>query len=719
MKRWTFLCAVPLAFTLASAAPVTHAGKLAPGPDDAAIAQVAARVLAQNHYSQKPINEEVSGRFFDNYLDALDPLHLYFLQSDIQEFEPLRTRVGSMITEQGDTAPAEALFTRLLERMEQQQAYVEEQLKAEKFSFDGADSYVLDRRKMPRPKDMTEAKQFWNDRLRYEYLQEKLNKQKPEEIVKTITRRYSRNLKAVQQYDADEIFQLYLNALTHVYDPHTDYFSNSSNEDFRIRMKLSLFGIGAVLQSEDGYAKIVDLTPGGPASKNHAIKPGDRIVAVAQGKAEPVDVVDMKLNKVVDLIRGPKGTEVRLTIIPADATDPSTRKTVSIIRDEVKLEEQEAKAKVVDLPTEHGTTRLGVIDLPSFYAGGGPEGGDTKSATTDVARLLKRLQKEKIQGLILDLRRNGGGSLTEAINLTGLFIKSGPVVQIKSPDGSVEVERDQDPSMLYGGPMIVLTSRFSASASEILAGALQDYGRAVIVGDSSSHGKGTVQSLLDLEDIMRRRGIVTKTKPGALKLTIRKFYRVSGASTQLKGVAADVVLPSVSDRKDLGEGSLQNPLPWDTIASSMYTKYGMTQPYIAELRKRSAARVGNDKDFAYLKDLIAQFNNTSEMNQVSLNEAQRLKTKQEADAKAKARKDELAARPASKEKDYPLTLRNVDDPMLPPAVSPNAPPKAKPAASSEGTDDEPRTPGPDITLQETERILVDLVTLGAKKTASR
>jgi carboxyl-terminal processing protease len=534
-------------------------------------------------------------------------------------------------------------------------------------------------------------------------------------------------------------------------------------ENFNIGMKLSLFGIGAVLQSEDGYCKIRSLQPEGPAERSKKLKPNDRIVAVGQSNQPPVDVVDMKLNKVVELIRGPKATEVRLTIIPADATDPSARKVVTLVRDEIKLEEQAAKARLIEIPPSRPSggqvsasspspspQRIGLIDLPSFYSsfeleGRRGAGGEQKSTTTDVAVLLRKLAQEKVSGIILDLRRNGGGSLEEAINLTGLFIKEGPVVQVKDPDNHVFIDTDPDASVWYDGPLIVLTSRFSASASEILAGALQDYGRALIVGDISTHGKGTVQSLLQLRPIMRQAGIFPTNDPGAIKYTIRKFYRASGASTQLEGVVPDIILPSVNNHLEVGESSLDNPMKYDTIDAAVYDKLDRVQPFVPELRRRSDTRIATDTDFAFVRDEEARYKKAKAEKSVSLNEATRLKEKKESDERTKSRKKELAARPEPNWKIYDINLKQARLPGLPePTVRTNAPKTAaitKPIViTKENAKDDPKTTtaktdppknratdddedreeadvdvqAPDITLEETKRILMDYIELSTK-----
>lgn len=742
MKRLSLLVGMTLALMLGGAALVTQAnrpemlaqetaavrtggggavrtvrgGVLTPGPDDATIAPIVARILAQQHYSQKPMDDAVSSRFLDRYLEALDPLRFYFLESDIAEFEKWRNELDDLTWKRGDTTPATVIATRFLERLDQQNAYVNELLKTEKFTFDGNDTFVVDREKEPRPKDLDDAKRLWRDRVRYEYLQEKLNKQKPEEIVKTVTRRYARLSRSAHELDSGDILQIYLTSLAHVYDPHSDYLGKASLANFDISMKLSLFGVGAQLQSEDGYTKIMELTPGGPALKSGQIKPGDRIVAVAQDNGEPVDVVDMKIDKVVEMIRGPKGTRVNLTLLPADAADPSVRKVVTLVRDEVKLEDRAATARIVDMPNGAAkTVRVGVIELPSFYADTDTRRANRRSTTTDVARLIGKLKTEKAQGLILDLRNNGGGSLEEAINLTGLFIKEGPVVQVRDPEGGIEVDRDTDPSILYGGPLVVLINRGSASASEILAGALQDYGRALIVGDTSTHGKGTVQTIYALGPVFQQRGIRTAEDPGALKVTIRKFYRANGSSTQLRGVTPDIVLPSLTSVLRVGEASLFNPLPWDTIAPARYQKVNAVTSLLPALRKRSEARVATNKDFLFLRGEIDRLKKLEAQKTVSLNERQRLKEKREAEARVQARSAELKARPASLEKVYPLTLSLVNKPGLPPAQT--GKPAAAPVRAAEGDGAPPAeaaVPPVDTTLIEGKRILADMIALSAK-----
>ena len=693
--------------------PSSLPSRLRPGPDDSSVAQVTAQLFSKSHYLKHPLDAEISGKFLDEYLNTLDPRHFYFVQTDLKEFDIWRPTMGKMLRD-GDTSPSNVIFSRLLKRVDEHVAYATNLLKTEKFTFDSPESIALDRKTAPFPKDANEQEVQWREYLRYEYLQEKLNKKKPEEIVSTLTRRYSRLAKTYHDYASDDVFEIYLNALAHAYDPHSDYMGKSAMESFNIQMRLSLFGIGALLQSEDGYCKIIELTPGGPAIKSGKLKVGDKIVAVAQGSKEPVDVVDMKIDKIVEMIRGQKGTEVRLTVLPADAADTSVRKVITLNRDEIKLSDSEAKGKIMDIPGADGKNlRLGMIDLPSFYASEDSRSGKGKSTTADVAKLIRKLKTENIQGLVLDLRRNPGGSLQEVIRLTGLFVKPGPVVQVKDSKGEIQVDDSHEGGVLYGGPLIVLTSRLSASASEILAGALQDYGRALIVGDTATFGKGSVQTVLPLGELMSSNGIALKGDPGALKLTIQKFYRASGASTQLRGVPSDIVLPSLTDYIDVGEKSLDNAMPWDTVPTSSFDKVNMVQPYLVELKRRSDARIAGDPDFAYLKDEIVRFRKVMSEKTFSLNEKQRAAEKAEAAARMKRRKTELLARPTSKEKDYLITLANATTPGLPAPIDPKAEAKKSLRSADDPitTADSEGLPVIDTTLTESEHILADLIRL--------
>jgi carboxyl-terminal processing protease len=685
-------------------------------PTDGNITRVTAGLLEQSQFSHHRLDDELASKFLDRYLDSLDAAHLLFLQPDAQEFDVFRSRLPEMTLREGDITPARTIFQRYLERLDQRVAYATNLLQSEKFDFTGHDTYSFDREQAPRPRDLDTARQLWRQNVRAEYLQEKLAGKKPADIVTALTGRYTRLLQTMRKLTPEEVLEVYLNALAHVYDPHSDYMGPEQMDDFSIAMNLSLFGIGATLRGDDGYCKIYELLPGAPAARSGLLKPGDRIVAVGQGDQKPVDIVDMPLSDAVKLIRGPKGTRVRLTVIPAAAADESARKTITLVRDEVKLEDQEAKARVVDLPQKNGATlRFGIIDLPSFYRSSddGPTHPTPSSATADVAKLIRKLEAERIQGLVLDLRNNPGGSLEEAITLTGLFIHKGPVVQTREMDGRTDVEADTDALELYNGPLIVLTSRFSASASEILAGALQDYGRALIVGDKSTFGKGTVQTVVSLGTLMDQNHLAHSADPGALKVTIRKFYRPSGASTQLKGVAADIALPSLSDAADVGEAELKDPLPWDLLPLCDFTPEDHVSPFLHELQARSAARVAGDQDFAYLGQDIAQLKKSLATKTVDMNETDRRQEKEDAKAREALRKQERAARKESPPTTYEITLKNADIPGLPaPETTISSPVAGLSESPAEETGEaEASVAQSDPVLRESEGILADYVAM--------
>ena len=589
-------CKTAKSSDVVTATPVPENPGLKPGPNDPKIAFVTARLLESYHYLQHPFDRAMSVKAFDGYVDALDPRHENFLQSDLAEFSGIRTNLDLLTVGNGnkaELAPVFSIYERFAERNVQHAAYVNDQLQHEKFKFATDEKIALDRRHEPFPKNLDEAKQLWKQRLSYEYLMEKLGSEMREtngvftiklppeattNIVAKLEKRYHENLRMTTNWSSDNVLSAYLNfGLAHAYDPHSDYFSAPKAADFSIDMNLALIGIGAQLTEDDGFCTIKELIAGGPAMKSKQLKPEDRILAVAQGEKAPVDVVNMELEKVVQMIRGTKNTEVRLTISPVE--NRSVHKVISLIREEIKLEDKEAKAQLIEYPDGR---RIGVIDLPSFYAPVSGTETTPKYTSVDVTALLKRLKQEKVEGIILDLRGNPGGSLEEAVRFTGLFIKDGPVVLARDSSGRVVTDSDPDPDIVYAGPLLVMLNRFSASASEIAAAALQDYGRAVIVGDVSTHGKGTVQQLQPLRPFIWPADASATNDPGELKITKGKFYRVSGATTQLKGVASDIVLPDILNHSTLiGEGALENALPWDTIQPVHYDKFNLVEPFLA------------------------------------------------------------------------------------------------------------------------------------------
>src|SRR6266478_3459578 len=619
------------------------------------------RLLEEGHYTQQKLNDELSRKFLHTYLELLDYSHLFFTQQDI---DALNAKYSSSLDDDvllGNLKPAYEIYDLYAKRVDERVAKVKELLK-QPIDFKTDATIELSRQKAPWPKDEAEADQLWRGRIANELLQEHLSEHPLEPGPQLVTRRYDRLARNVHEEDKDEQVKLFLDALAQTYDPHSEYLSKADMKNFSINMGLSLVGIGAMLRSEDGYAKIESLVPGGPAQVDGRLKVGDRISAVAQGPADYVDVREMRLDKVVEMIRGKKGTHVRLLVIPADAADPSRRKNVELVRDEIKLKDQEARADIIIRKDENGSPiKLGWLTLPSFYA---DMDKHQKSTTRDVQALLKRLKKENIAGLVIDLRRNGGGSLEEALSLTGLFLKSGPIVQTKDYNGSIRISSDPDPGIAYSGPLVVLTSRQSASASEIFAAALQDYGRAVIVGDKNTFGKGTVQTILEIGRFTSLLGSRSQDD-GALKLTIQKFYRVAGGSTQLHGVASDIVLPSLSDLPELGEGALKNCLPYDEVAKAKYTKWSDTHSlFLDQLRRRSEERVKNDPEFHYVMEDMDRLRHKIDENRISLNEDVRKKELAEDKLRKETRSKERLARHEEEPRIYRLTLDTVDKPNL-------------------------------------------------------
>jgi len=725
LQRSLALCAI--LFTATIAAPP------APAASKETIAMSVGRLLAEGHYTRQKLNEEVSKKFLQTYLELLDFSHLFFTQEDV---DTLNAKYGTSIAGDvllGTLKPAYEIYALYTKRVDERVAKIKELLK-QPIAFKSDATVELSRQKSPWPKDAAEADQLWRGRIANELLQEHLSEHPIEPAPQLVARRYDRLARNVHEQDKDEQMKLFLDALAQTYDPHSEYLSKADMKNFSINMGLSLVGIGAMLRSEDGYAKIESLVVGGPAQADGRLKVGDRITAVAQGQADYVDVREMRLDKVVEMIRGKKGTRVRLLVIPSDATDPSRRKNVELVRDEIKLKDQEARADIIIRKDENGDPiKLAWLTLPSFYA---DMDKHQKSTTRDVLALLKRLKKENIAGLVVDLRKNGGGSLEEALSLTGLFLKSGPIVQTKDYNGSIRISPDPT-SMAYSGPLVVLTSRQSASASEIFAAALQDYGRAVIVGDKNTFGKGTVQTILPIGRFASLLGSHSD-EDGALKLTIQKFYRVAGGSTQLHGVASDILLPSLSDLPEFGEGALKNALPYDEVPKAKYTKWSDTHSlFVDQLRRRSEERVKNDPEFHYVMEDINRLRHKLDENRISLNEDLRKKELQDDKLRKEMRSKERLARNQEEPRIYRLTLDTVDKPNLQLIMYPGklaeakkngVPPKVDPEAASDvntdsiaaiGAEDDTKEPAIDPERDEALNILTDLVDLSrGPKTAS-
>ena len=668
------------------------------------------RLLEQGHYSRKKLDDSMSKLLLKNYLEALDYNHLFFTQADVDTFtKKYATTLDDDIL-LGNPEPAFSVYNLYKKRVEDRVTKVKG-LIGKTYEFKSDRTVEINRQKAPWPKDEAEADQIWSDRVENELLAEQLSKTE-KNPVERISKRYDRLLRSLREQTREDVVKIFLSTLSQTYDPHSEYLSKSEMENFSINMRLSLVGIGAVLQSDDGYAKIMELVPGGPASKDGRIKVGDRVSGVAQGDKEFVDTVDMKLDKVVEMIRGKKDTLVRLQVLPVNATDPSVRKVIEIKRDEIKLKEQEARAELVERPMPDGSVqKLGWIILPSFYADMDRSGSaNAKSTTKDVLALVNRLKQEGINGLVMDLRRDGGGSLEEAVNLTGLFIKRGPVVQAKDANGLIHVSRDKDSNIAYDGPMIVLTNRLSASASEIFSAELQDYGRALVVGDTSTFGKGTVQTMLEIGRVMPFLG--GGNEAGALKLTIQKFYRIAGGSTQLKGVLPDIKLPSPTDHPEIGESAMKGPLLYDTVDPVPFERWS-GQLYKSELNNRSSARVAKDEEFKYISEDSSLVQKRLDENRISLNLGKRKAEIEDEKSRKEKRKTARANAAASTEKRFAITLDNVSKPGLEPYTEKKETRAIDRAEDPENADPEDEDPAKtvDAVRNETLNILSDLVQL--------
>lgn len=568
--------------------------------------------LTTKHYRQQPMDDELSKSLLEHYVDLLDPAKSYFLQSDISEFKQWETSLDDMLKD-GDLDPGFKIYNRYYQRaLDRLQGNID--LLESDFKFDlSKDEYLpFDVDDNHWPSTVKDADDYWRKRIKEGYLRLKLNDKEPEDARELMVKRYENLKKQLAQRDNEDIFQVYMNALTSLYDPHTSYFSPRSMKNFQIAMSLSLTGIGAVLQLEDERTKIVRVVPGGPADKQGILHAGDKIVAVAQGKEELVDVIGWRLDDVVELIRGEKDSVVRLEIIPSKGESAGSSREISIVRDKIQLEEQAAKAEVIEVNNDAGSYRVGVIEIPTFYLDVEAyhnRDPNFKSTTKDVMRLLNELREEKVDGIILDLRNNGGGFLQEATTLTDLFIDPGPIVQVRHSDQFVSRNYRSRANAYYKGPLMVLINRLSASASEIFAGAIQDYGRGLVVG-GQSFGKGTVQVQLPVHE-------------GQIKLTESKFYRVSGTSTQHQGVVPDISLPSLYDIDKVGESSEENALPWDKIPAVPHRRYNLNKAPLETLNARHQQRLVKDPDLVYLSNELALIKERREIKELSLNEEKR------------------------------------------------------------------------------------------------
>ncbi len=645
--------------------------------------------LRHNHYLHKPLNDAESSELFDKYINTLDPGHAYFLASDIQALEKYRYALDDAL-KRGDLDPAFDIFNRYEARLEERLEFLITQLGQglKTMNFNTNETIEIERKDAPWAATTADLDTLWRKRLKAAVLAMKLNGKPLDEIQNVLTKRYKNRLKQATQTNSEDAFQVYVNAYASTYDPHTQYFSPRTSENFNINMSLSLEGIGAVLRTKDDYTEVVRLVPAGPADKAGMLKPSDRIVGVGQGdNGKIIDVVGWRLDDVVELIRGPKASVVRLEVIPASATaSEGNTRVVRIVRNTVELEEQSAQKKVLTV-TQGGTAhKIGIIEIPTFYVDfkavqqGDP---DYKSTTRDVHALIDQLKADNVEGIIIDLRNNGGGSLQEADSLTGLFVGSGPTVQVKTANRRANVYSNTDEKIAWDGPLAVMVNRLSASASEIFAGAIQDYGRGLIIG-SKTFGKGTVQTLIPLNR-------------GQLKITQAKFYRVSGESTQHAGVAPDVSFPAIYDTDKIGESSLDDSMPWDEIKPAVYHHSVEIQRVLPVLVQRHKDRVAHDPDFIYLRALMQKSRENSKETEISLNEAVRLKEKQDDDAWRLGIENKLRAAKG--------------EPLLKSIAELDAQLDAEDAKDASGDGDDDKGPEADAMLREGARVLIDYISL--------
>jgi len=594
MKTRLSIILAALLFSLASWAkvPTVPESELVPDTRHERAAKIIFQVIKTYAYKKKALNDELSSQIFDKYLKNLDANRNFFTRRDVDGFELYRYQLDDDLKEQ-NLEPAYKIFRRYRQRVGERADFALELLNTE-FDFNVDEEYMFDRREAPWAEDTAELNEIWRQRVKNDYLNLMLSDKEKDEIKDTLTKRYTRIKTSTFQLNANDIFQTFINAYTTVIEPHTAYLSPRTSENFDISMSLSLEGIGAVLRAENDYTTVQKIVPGGPADLAGELHAEDRIIGVGQEvDGEIIDVIGWRLDDVVDLIRGPKGTIVRLDLLPDAAGPDAASKIISITRDKIKLEEQAAKTSIIENPDTG--SRIGVIDVPTFYSDFAAQARgekEYKSTTRDVRKLLAELKQDNVDGIIIDLRRNGGGSLTEALEFTGLFIESGPIVQTKDSYGRIDINKDPDPGIAYTGPLAVLVDRNSASASEIFAGAIQDYRRGIIIGEPT-FGKGTVQNIVNLNRFVRNNA----DDHGRLKTTIAQFFRISGGSNQRKGVIPDIIYPTAKHVDEHGERSVDNALPWDEVKPASYKAVSAPIDSFAEARNLHEERIKTDKLF--------------------------------------------------------------------------------------------------------------------------
>jgi carboxyl-terminal processing protease len=664
---------------------------LAPQTEHRFATRWATRIINAYHYGDKR-EGSLSERMFDQYLELLDNNRLYFTAADVDDLKRYRPHLHESLRAE-NLEPAFDIFARYLKRVNERTDYAISLLEAG-FDFTIDEDYQYDRTELEWPASTDELDEVWRKRVKNDWLLLKLADQSDEEIAETLSERYTSLNRRINEFNSEDVFQFFMNAYTRSIEPHSAYLSPRSVENFEISMRLSLDGIGAMLQRETEYTTIMEIVPGGPADLDGRLAEGDRIVGVAQGDEPFVDVVGWRLDDVVSLIRGERETVVRLEVLPVDTGLSGPARVIDITRDEVKLEEQAAYSEVIEVPNGDEMRRIGVINLPVFYVdfqGRARNEPNFRSSTRDTRRLINELVEEGIDGLVIDLRGNGGGALVEATTLTGLFIDEGPVVQVRDSQGRVNLERDREPGMAWDGPLAVLVDRRSASASEIFAAAIQDYGRGVVIGETT-FGKGTVQNLIDLDEFSNS----DEARYGQVKLTMAQFYRVNGGSTQQKGVIPDIILPTAGDPEESGESALDNALPWGEIEPTDFTRVARLDPLVELARQRHQQRLDSDQELIDLLAEIELWEAESSKGSISLLESER---------RAKMARDE--ERRASRFGLEHADGESSDDELVAAEGGVDA---ADDASGDEGVEeDDPR----DLYLIEAARILSDLIELDA------
>lgn len=696
MKRVAILLSLALAGSTSWAGVQSPASlDLKPSMDQRYATNLATRFLTNWHYRDTRLDDEFSSLILDEYIELLDPNRNYFLASDIERIERYRTSLDDALRH-SDLLPAYEIFNIYVGRVRERVAYSHEVLKqAMDFTID--EYYEFDRTDAPWAKTTAELDDMWRKRVKNDYLRLKLTDKDDAAIVETLEERYSNLDRRINELKSDDVFQFFMNAFAQSIEPHTNYLSPRTSENFEISMSLSLEGIGALLGRESEYTTIASVVPGGPADLDGRLKAGDRITAVGQDRdGKMVDVIGWRVDDVVELIRGPKDTVVRLEVLPESVSLSGPSTVVDIVRNEVKLEDQAAKSSIIEVPVEGSdqVKKIGVIDLPVFYMDFNARAEnrpDYRSSTRDVRNLISELEQQGIAGLVIDLRNNGGGSLLEATTLTGLFIDKGPVVQVRNSNGRISLEEDVEAGMAWKGPLAVLVNRYSASASEIFAAAIQDYGRGLVIGEPT-FGKGTVQSLLDLDDYAPS----DSPAMGQLKITMAQFFRVNGGSTQNRGVEPDIRFPSAGDPQEYGERSLPRALPWTTIDPARYQPAGDLSRLVAVAESRYEGRIGADQEFNWLLADIEEYNTKSGRTSISLLEAAAREEMAQEDARREVRKAQ---------QDGVNPLLSSDDVLLEEDVE-DFDEDSSTADESEAVDE-----GPDLLLRETARIIGDVAEL--------